>query len=176
MKGNVIELNDLKTDTSGFTSISFLMKRPEIQIINKAGENRGDQQDIALIYKKNSPQGDQLEIKNGASGFTNITAEISYVDNYDQLHGTVVGKQFITYLEEDMQIIRDDNSQSANQNNSLANIRLPGSISESAKQAGIEIPWQKAISSTNIAVAALIAIMTAVTIRVLWSRTDRLNV
>ena len=134
------------------------------------------QQNIALSFKKNSPQGDKFDIKNGGKGFTNITAEISYVDNYNQLHGTGIRKQFVTYLEEDMQIIRDDNSQSANQNNSIAYIRLPGSISESAKQAGIEIAWQNALSSTNIAVAAFIAIMTAVTIRVLWSRIDRLNV
>ena len=61
--GNAIEFRDLKTDTSGFTSISFLMKSPDIQIINKAGENRKGQQDIALSFKKNSPQGDQFEIK-----------------------------------------------------------------------------------------------------------------
>ena len=75
-----------------------------------------------------------------------------------------------------MQVIRDDNSQSANQNNSIVNVQLPGSVSESAKQAGIEIPWQKALSNTNIAVGAFIAIITAVSIRILWSRIDRLNV
>ena len=75
-----------------------------------------------------------------------------------------------------MQIIRDDNSQEADQNNSIVNVQLPGSISESAKRAGIEIPWQKAISNTTIAIAAFIAVVSAVSIRILWSRTDRLNV
>jgi len=176
IRGNMIELRGLKTEPSGFTSIALLMKSPDIRIINRADGDMDPQQNIALSFKKNSPQGDKFDIKNGGKGFTNITARISYIDNYNQLHGTGIRKQFVTYLEEGLQVIRDDNSQSANQNNSIANIRLPGSISESAKQAGTEIAWQKAVSSTNVAVAAFIAIMTAVTIRVLRSRTDRLNV
>ena len=56
----MIELRDLKTEASGFTSISFLMKSPDIRIINKADGDRDGQQDIALSFKKNSPQGDQV--------------------------------------------------------------------------------------------------------------------
>ena len=36
MRGNVIEFRDLKTEPSGFTSISLLMKSPDIRIISKA--------------------------------------------------------------------------------------------------------------------------------------------
>jgi hypothetical protein len=172
LKGNVIEFRDLKTDTSGFTSISFLMKSPNVQIINKADGDGDGQRDMALSFRRNSPQGDLFEIKNGGSGFTNTTAGISYVDSYSQPHGTGLRTQFVTYLEEGMQVIRNDNGQNANQNNSIVNVQLPGSVSETAKQAGIGIPWQKVISNTNIAIAALIAIITAVSIRILWSRVN----
>jgi hypothetical protein len=131
---------------------------------------------MALSFRRNSPQGDLVEIKNGGSGFTNTTAEISYVDSYNQPHGTGLRTQFVTYLEEGMQLIRNDNSQIANQNYSIVNVQLPGSVSESAKQAGIGIPWQKVISDINITIAALIAIITAVSIRILWSRIYRSNV
>ena len=132
--GNAIEFRGLKTDASGFTSLSFIMKSPDVRIINKADGDGGGQQDMALSFKKNSPQGDEVEIRNRGSGFTNTTTEISYVDNYNQPHGTGIRTQFVTYLEEGMQVIGNDISQSANQNYSIVNVQLPGSVSESAKQ------------------------------------------
>ena len=166
----------MKPGTSGYTSISFLTKSPDIRLFHNIDEGTEGQQDIALSFNKNSPQGDRFEIKNGGSGLTNVTAKISYVDSYNELHGTGVRKHFTTYLENDMQVMGDDNSLSNNQNNSILSIQLPGSVSESAKRAGINMPWQETLSITNVAVAALIAIMTAISIRILWKRTDRPNV
>jgi hypothetical protein len=168
MVGNLIEFRNLKTK-SGFTSISFMMKSPDIHIINEA---YGNPQEIAMSFTKNSPQGDPIEVKNGV---INATAKVGYVDNYDQLHGMGVKKQFVTYLEEDMQIIGDRSGKGTTQNSSIINLMLPGSVSERAKQAGIEIGWQKALSNSNIAMAALIAIIASLSIRILWSRIDRSN-
>ena len=69
----------------------LLMKSPDIRIINKADGDGDGQQDMALSFKTNSPQGDQVEIKNGGSGFTNTTTEISYVDSYNHLMERVLG-------------------------------------------------------------------------------------
>lgn len=69
------------------------------------------------------------------------------MDNYNQLHGMGTRKQFVTYLEEEMQMIGDVNGQSTKQNDSIINVMHLGSVSERAEQAGIELSWQKALSN-----------------------------
>ena len=172
--GSMIELRNLKTDATGFTSISFLMKSPNIRITNGVDGNDNSQQDIALIFKKNSPQGDRVEIGN-LDGFTDTRANISYVDNYNQGHRNGIRTQFVTYLEDDVQVIKGKNSRGDNQNATVVNVQLPGSISETAKQAGINTLWRKTFSTEIIALGAFIAIIATVSIKILWARADRIN-
>jgi hypothetical protein len=117
---------------------------------------------VALSFKEDSPQNAPVKIQNMGSNSTFLT-ELSFTDHYDQPLRRGVQTQFVTYLEEDMQIIRDNNALDPSLNKSAISLKLPGSVSEHAKAAGIEIPWEKAITSgPSITLAVSIMLIAAV--------------
>jgi hypothetical protein len=55
--------------------------------------------------------------------------------------------------------------------NQQIELRIPGDVSDAAKQAGIEVPWEKAFSSkSNIAALTFIIVAAGLIILIVWPR------
>ena len=156
------------------------MKSPEIKII---GEDKSkemgpeDEKLNSLKYRINSPDSTPIEIQRGIG---DVTINIDHVDNYDENYLNWTRTKFITYLKNDIQITdKDNNIIPETKEQSLFTklvSNMPGDISESAKENGIEVPWRKVISSTPsiITAIAIVAVMVVV-IALFWHKVLKFN-
>jgi hypothetical protein len=145
-----IHLHKVKSDSKGITSISLLMKSPEIRVTKekgKEGELEDDEGATIVTFRRDSPRNAPTEVKGG-----DTIVKLDYVDHYNQPFRNGTRTQFITYLKEDI-------PQTTGGNSNL--LEIPGDISELAKEKGIGVPWQKAIVSFG-SILVLISIIVIV--------------
>ena len=173
-----IKFFDVQTDVKNIGSISALMKSPDIKIVNKDNQALLEKQlgqETAISFKRDSSENNPIEIHkvNG-----NITSTVGYVDNYKEHYFDAIRIQFVTYLDQDIQIIKeyDTVTMPGDNNRNKVQIQIPGDISEYAKDHGIEITWQEAIGSTNNIILMLsIATVTISLIVLSWLKIEKLN-
>jgi hypothetical protein len=169
----------VQTDVKNIGSISALMKSPDIKITNKDNEALLEKQlgqgSTAISFIRDSSKNNPIEIHkvNG-----NITSTIGYVDNYNEHYLDTIRIQFVTYLDQNIQIIKEDDTVTTpgDYNRKKVQIQIPGDISEYAKDHGIEVTWQEAIGSTySIIMVLSIATVTISLIVLSWLKIDKLN-
>jgi hypothetical protein len=174
-----IQLFDVRTDPREIRDISLLMKQPNIKIINKeqiASDGQNGQEIAALTFKRDSPKNTPLKIP---MVLGNITSKVGYIDNFNQRNRETIKTQFVTYLDENFKIIKNDGTVStpAQYNKgSQFGIEFPGDISEYAKEHGIEIPWQEVLMSfNNIIIVVSIIALSGITLWVVSYRLIKIN-
>jgi hypothetical protein len=89
-----------------------------------------------------------------------------HVDNYNEIDpiGGWINTQYLTYLKSAQ--FDKNNLYSSDKKQS---VEFPADISELAKDKGVLVPWQKALSSSiTITTSLSIIIATAVTLIILW--------
>jgi hypothetical protein len=174
-----IKFFDVQTDVKNIGSISALMKSPDIKITNKDNqallEKQLGQGSTAISFIRDSSKNNPIEIHkvNG-----NITSTIGYVDNYNEHYLDTIRIQFVTYLDQNIQIIKEDDTVTTpgDYNRKKVQIQIPGDISEYAKDHGIEVTWQEAIGSTySIIMVLSIGTVTISLIVLSWLKIDKLN-
>ena len=94
-------------------------------------------------------------------------AKVNYVDNYNRPYHSGIRTQFLTYLEQPIEIISDNGAiQSPSKiydSEKKIKIEMPGDISEYAKKHGMQIPWIRALSSDlSILLAVSISVITTI--------------
>src|ERR1041385_6566285 len=105
---------------------------------------------------------------------------IDHVDNYNENYLNWTRTKFITYIKNDIQITDKDNNilpQTKEQSLFTRLVsKVPGDISEFAKEHEIQVPWRDVITSThgNILSLGILAVAgSAITLA--WFRLKRLN-
>jgi hypothetical protein len=174
-----IRFFEVQTDAKNIGSISALMKMPSIKITNKDDHTPLEEQlgegTTAISFKRDSSQNKPIKI-NRLSG--NIASTVGYVDDYNERYHDTIKTQFVTYLDQNIQIIREDApvSTPGDYNRKKLQIAIPGDISMYAKEHGIELTWEDAIGSTNsIIMAVLIAAVTIILIALSWLKVANMN-
>jgi hypothetical protein len=143
----------VKADSPDIKSIPILMKTPEIKISNAEG----------VSFRAGSHRNSVTEIKETEGGAVATEAKLNFVDHYHQGYRNGIRTQFITYLKEDIKDTVTSSSGLAKDQKFFEFIKIPGDISEGAKEKGIvHIPWQKAMSSVMGVLIAVTIIGTGV--------------
>jgi hypothetical protein len=150
-----------------FYNVSDLQSKNELSVLLKSPEIIVDNGRISFekIYMydpdgKMTSDGGRLDVKGS------MIARFDHVDNYNEidLRGGWINTQYLTYL----------NSLQFGKNN-IYNIDkmpsggFPADISELAKEEGVLVPWQKALSSSMTVTTSLsIIIVATVTLIIFW--------
>jgi hypothetical protein len=141
-----ITLNKVRTDLKSVRYITVLMKDPQIHIIseNKDPTSGPDDQSSSIQFRRNTPESVPTHIDRDVG---DIKLNVDHVDNYDESFRNLTKTQFITYLKNDIQIT--DMVPHVDTRSLLTKLmsKMPGDISENAKQNGIEVPWSKVFNS-----------------------------
>jgi hypothetical protein len=173
-----IKFFDVQTDVKNIGSISALMKMPGIKITNKDDhtrlEERSGEGSTALSFKRDSSHNKPIKI-NKLNG--NITSTVGYVDDYHERRLDTIKTQFVTYLDQNIQIIKEGGTVTTPGDYSKKiQIAIPGDISAYAKEHGIEVTWEDAIGSTNSVILTLsIATVTIILIARSWLKVSNLK-
>jgi hypothetical protein len=173
----------VRGDIRDIRYLTALMKSPEIKIINENSDkeiaNPVDEQSNSLEYRINSPDSPPIEIQKGMG---DITMNIDHIDNYNENYLNWTRTKFITYLKNDIQVTDKDNNIISQTKEQPLFTRLmskmPGDISEFAKEHGIEVPWRKVIISQPgilIAIAVLVILIVTLIISHKVIKLHRLN-
>jgi hypothetical protein len=174
-----IKFFDVQTDVKNIRSISALMKMPGIKITNKDDHTRLEERlgegSTAISFTRDSPHNKPIKI-NKLNG--NITSTVGYVEDYNERYLDTIKTQFVTYLDQNIQIIKEDGTVATpgEYNRKKVQISIPGDISTYAKEHGIEVKWKDAIGSTNSIIMVLsIATVTISLIVLSWLKIEKLN-
>jgi hypothetical protein len=178
-----ILFHNVRGDIRDIRYLTALMKSPEIKIINENSDkeiaNPVDEQSNSLEYRINSPDSPPIEIQKGMG---DITMNIDHIDNYNENYLNWTRTKFITYLKNDIQVTDKDNNIISQTKEQPLFTRLmskmPGDISEFAKEHGIEVPWRKVIISQPgilIAIAVLVILIVTLIISHRVIKLHRLN-
>jgi hypothetical protein len=129
----------VNAEPADIKAIPILVKSPEIKILNTEDAS----------FKTDSHRNSLTEIKGTEGEPVDLVAKFDFIDHYHQGYRDGTRTQFITYLKEGISLSKGEDKKS------FEIIKIPGDISESAKERGmVNIPWQKALSSSiNIAIA-----------------------
>jgi len=154
-----ITLNKVRTDIKSVRYITVLMKDPEINIIreNKDITKGREDQSSSIQFRRNTLESVPTKIDRDVG---DIKLNVDHVDNYNEAFRNWTKTQFITYLKNDIQIT--DMAPHADEPSLFTKLmsKMPGDISENAKQNGIEVPWRKVLHSINNMILALTIIFT----------------
>jgi hypothetical protein len=187
-----ILFHNMRSDINAIRYISAIMKSPEIKIINdydsKKIGNRVDEQPNSIQYRKNSPDSTPTEIQRGIG---DIKMSIDHVDNYNENYLNWTRTKFITYLYNDIQITdkynniipqitdKDNNIIPQTEEQSLFTrlvSKMPGDISEYAKEHEIEVPWRVVMTSTPAIILSLVILaLVGSAIALAWFKIKKLN-
>jgi hypothetical protein len=133
-----IYFHNIRLDHSHANSVPVLMKRPEIIAYgNISFESIFQGKYDFDLYK--GIEGGPLEIREG-----NIHLKLDYVDSYHSSSRNKQTADYITYLE-----LPNAGELSKNTMEEQSKLRMPGDISDAAKQRDIKVPWEKALSSSG---------------------------
>jgi hypothetical protein len=129
----------VKAGSTDIKAIPILIKSPEIKILNAKDAS----------FRTDSHRNSLSEIKGTEGDPLDVVAKFDFIDHYYQGYRDGIRTQFVTYLKEGI------SSGEGEDKKPFEIIKIPGDISESAKEKGIvNVPWQKALSSSiNIAIA-----------------------
>jgi hypothetical protein len=174
-----IKFFDVQTDVKNIGSISALMKMLGLKITNKddhTGLKESGEGSTALSFKRDSSHNKPIKI-NKLNG--NITSTIGYVDDYNERRLHTIKTQFVTYLDQNIQIIKEDATAvttPGDYNGKRVQIAIPGDISAYAKEHGIEVTWEDAFDSNNSIIMVLsIGTVTIILIALSWLKVANLN-
>jgi hypothetical protein len=176
-----ILFHDMGSDIKDVRYISTLMKSPVIKIISedksKEIENPEDEHPNSIRYRKDSSESIPIEIQRGIG---DITMNIDHVDNYNENYLDWTRTKFLTYLKNDIQITDEDNNiipQTKEQSLFTRLVsKVPGDISEFAKEHEIEVPWRGVLISTPGIILFLVVLAVAGSVMTLaWFRVKKLN-
>jgi hypothetical protein len=142
----------VKAESTDIKAIPILVKSPEIKILNTEDAS----------FRADSHRNSLTEIKGTEREPADVVTKFDFTDHYYQGYRDGIRTQFVTYLEEGISYSKGEDKKS------FEIIKIPGDISESAEEKGIDnIPWQKALSSSiNISIA--IGIGSTGTVVSLW--------
>ena len=178
---NEIHFLNIISDLSSNGYTTLLMKSPQIQVkeegavpdgiqSNYTENNLADNVNTSLAFR-NSPQTETIEIINKADRNESIIFRIDYVDNYNQPYGEGKKNYYLTYVEGDIKIVENSiNNDVPEEGRSIAyqyrmdtpDIKLPGDISERAKKQGVDVQWQKTMTSGSGLLLVIFIIITAI--------------
>ncbi len=153
-----IYFHNIKPALFQMNSIDFLMKRPEVDARGNVSFESlfRDQYDFDV---SKGIEENPLELTEA-----NVDMNLGYVDNYDKSYENKLTTDYTTYLGA-LQINQLSGT------SDTTKLRLPGDISDVAKQNGIQVPWEKAIGSNAsiILLSALFAV-SLIGIFLFWPR------
>ena len=162
-----ITLNRVRTDIKSVRYITVLMKDPEINIIreNKDITKGRDDQSSSIQFRRNTPESVPTKINRDVG---DIKLIVDHVDNYNEAFRNWTKTEFLTYLKNDIQITDMVHVDEQSLFTKLMS-KMPGDISENAKQNGIEVPWRKVLHSIpNMILALTIVFITSLVIILGW--------
>jgi hypothetical protein len=176
-----ILFQNVRTDNQTIKYITALLKSAEIKLRNEDNRNDvsepSDEGTRVLGFKKNSLDITPMEIQKGTG---DITMNIDHVDNYNEHYQNWTRTKFITYLKNDIQITNDGKKIIPQGSHPILTakfmLKLPGDISETAKENGIGIPWHDVLNSrpSNIISLFLVAIVVLL-MALTWLKVRKLN-
>jgi len=129
----------VKAESTDIKAIPILVKSPEIKILNTEDAS----------FRTDSHRNSLTEIEGTEGEPVDVVAKFDFTDHYHQGYRDGIRTQFVTYLKEGI------SSGEGEDKKSFEIIKIPGDISESAKEKGMDnIPWRKALSSSiNMSIA-----------------------
>ena len=90
---------------------------------------------------------------------------LNQIDDINDIDQNTIKTRFVTYLD----LVKSQGNKSWSTQKSM--FRIPGDISDEAKEKGIDVPWIKAMSSdSGIFVAILILLAGTLLIWKFWSK------
>jgi hypothetical protein len=157
------------------------MKSPQFQVKKEGAgaggihgpAKSGPQENTILTFKKDSPETEPIEVTN-EEGRNNdsLVFRIDYIDSYNQPHREGVKKHYLSYIEEDIEAVQAKTNNNAIKTEPISDyqystkmtekLKLPGDISERAKRQGVEVQWQKTMTSDSGLLLAASIIMTSI--------------
>jgi hypothetical protein len=146
--------HNIRVDSQSISSLPVYLKSPEITV------NKGILK-FKLIPNSNNPaQPEGNIVVNG-----NIVAKIDYVENFNSVNktGTKTDLTFLKSLE-----IQGNYMGEKSQSDTLL---LPGDISTRAKDKGVGVPWEKAVTSFATVIIIISIIIMAIVIKYyIWTK------
>jgi hypothetical protein len=93
-----------------------------------------------------------------------VTFRIDYIDSYNAPHPEGTKNHYLTYIEEDIKVVEEnvDNDASEKYSIHMPDIKLPGDISDRAKKLGVDVQWQKTMTSGNGLLLATLVTATSI--------------
>ena len=168
---NEIHFHNVRSDLTSNGLTSLLMKSPQFQVKKEgAGADgmhgpakSGPQENTILTFKKDSPEAEPIKVTN-EEGRNNdsLIFRIDYVDSYNQPHREGVKKHYLSYIEEDIEAVQARSSDYQYSAKVTERLKLPGDISERAKRQGVEVQWQKTMTSDSGLLLAASIIMSSI--------------
>jgi hypothetical protein len=143
-----IFLHKIKADSQLVTYLSILVKSPEIRILNGS-----------MKFKLDTDSKYPSQLTGSLLARGNIVANIDYVENY-KLFNNETKTESVTYLKK---LNADGTYASEVQEKNM--LRLPGEISERAKDKGIGVPWKAAMISINSIIAMISIAVTMIVVK-----------
>jgi hypothetical protein len=178
---NEINFHNVRSDPASNGLASVSMKSPQFQV-KKDGDaaggmhgpaKSGPQENTILTFKKDSPETEPIEvtIEEGHNN-DSLIFRIDYVDSYNQPHREGVKKHYLSYIEEDIKAVQaktnndtiktEPSSDTQYSSKMTEKLKLPGDISERAKRQGVEVQWQKTMTSAMGLLLAASIILTSI--------------
>jgi hypothetical protein len=169
IKSNEIHFHKTRSDFAGNGFTSLLMKSPQFHV-KKEGErmvgidrdhveNRSQKNaNTILTFKRDSPETELIEIMNNVGGKESVIFRVNYVDSYNQPFRGGIENHYLTYIEKDIKVIRNDiNKDTVKNDGSSAyqystktyDVKLPGDVSERSKRQGVVVQWQRIMTSDS---------------------------
>ena len=141
--------------------VSVLMKRPEISAQGNATfDSLFQGKEDFDVFK--GIEGSVFETRNDSS----MDLKLDYIDSYHISSNRKRTADYITYIDS----INIDRT-SKNPTDPQVELRIPGDISDAAKQAGIEVPWERAFFSVgNTVTLAFFVAAAGLIILIAWPR------
>jgi len=183
VKSNEIHFLKMRSDPANNGYTSLLIKSPQFQIKGEGGADDGIQRDDVedglqenantfLTFKRGSPEAEPIEIKDEAGNKERVIFRIDYVDSYSEPSPEGIKNHFLTYIEEDIKVVEDNIDNVASKNSrgtdyqystDMPAIKLPADISDRAKKLGMDVQWQKTMTSGNGLLLVILVTATSIT-------------
>jgi hypothetical protein len=98
--------------------------------------------------------------------------KLDYIDSYHSSSNRKQTADYVTYIDS-----IDIDRTSEDPSDPQVELRIPGDISDAAKQAGIEVPWERAFFSVrNMVTLAFFVVAAGLIILIAWPRfRNRIN-
>ena len=158
--GADIYFHKIKADPQSILSLPIFVKSPEITILNGT-----------VRFKVDSDINNPVQLRGNLVANGNIVANFDYHGTYNSFNKNGIKTDFVTYLKS-----LDIHGNYMNVGREQVTLRLPGDISELAKEKEIEVPWQRTMMSfTSIIIMIFIAVTIIAVNYYLWPKIKKYN-